>query len=84
MRQFLFNHAEIDNTQTLIVNFDRFGDSSLDFFVYAFTKTTQWVRYHEIKHELLMQIYAIIEEHGAEVAFPTRTLHLQQQERADA
>jgi MscS family membrane protein len=35
------------------------------------------VKFHEIKHEILLKIAEIIEEHGAEIAFPTRTLHLQ-------
>ena len=42
-------HPDIDSTKTLIVNFNRFGNSSLDFFVYTFTKTTDWVLFHEIR-----------------------------------
>lgn len=74
VREFLRTHDEIDSEQTLIVNFNAFNHSALDFFVYTFTKTTQWVRYHEIKHEVLLDIYAIIRKHGGEVAFPTTTL----------
>jgi MscS family membrane protein len=44
--------------------------------VYTFTKTTQWVRFHEVKQDVLLKISDIIEGYGAEVAFPTRTLHL--------
>ncbi|MEJ2592157.1 MAG: mechanosensitive ion channel family protein [Candidatus Thiodiazotropha sp.] len=69
-------HPEIDDGQTLIVNFNQFGPSSLDFFVYTFTHTTNWVRFHEIKHEVLLKIYDIIVGYGAEVAFPTSTVHL--------
>lgn len=69
-------HQEIDSSQTMIVNFNKFGPSSLDFFVYTFTHTTNWVRYHEIKHEVLLKIYDIIVGYGAEVAFPTSTLHM--------
>jgi MscS family membrane protein len=60
----------------MIVNFNQFGASSIDFFVYTFTKTTQWVRYHEIKHDVLLKISDIIADHGAEIAFPTSTLHV--------
>ena len=35
-------HPEIDTAQTLMVNFTTFAPSSLDFFVYTFTKTTDW------------------------------------------
>lgn len=71
-------HPEIDTTQTLIVNFNQFAASSLDFFIYTFTKTTQWVRYHEVKQDVLLQVAEIIASHGAEIAFPTRTLHVEQ------
>ena len=76
VKEMLENHPEIDTGQTLMVNFNAFGPSSVDFFVYTFTKTTVWTRYHEIKQDVLLKIAAIIEKHGAEIAFPTRTLHL--------
>ncbi len=76
VRAMLVAHPEIDTTQTMIVNFNQFGASSIDFFVYTFTKTTHWVRYHEIKHDVLLKISDIIADHGAEIAFPTSTLHV--------
>ncbi len=83
VKRMLIEHPEIDDRQTLIVNFNSFGPSSLDFFVYTFTHTTNWVRYHEIKHEVLLKINAIIEEHGAEIAFPTSTVHVPEGIRFD-
>lgn len=76
VRQMLENHEEIDVEQTIIVNFNQFSASSLDFFVYAFTRTTNWIRYHNVKQDVLLAINEIIESHGAQIAFPTRTLHL--------
>jgi MscS family membrane protein len=76
VRAMLEAHPEIDTTQTLIVNFNQFAASSIDFFVYTFTKTTQWIRYHEVKHDVLLQIAGIIASHGAEIAYPTSTLHV--------
>ena len=70
-------HPEIDSNTTLIVNFNGFGASSLDFFIYTFTKTIQWTHYHEVKQDVLLKIAAIIERQGAEIAFPTRTLHIE-------
>ena len=58
------------------MNFLAFNASSLDIMVYTFTKTTEWVRFHEVKEDVLLKISDIIEGYGAEVAFPTRTLHL--------
>ena len=71
-------HPGIDTTQTLIVNFNQFGASSLDIMIYTFTRTTAWVEYHKVKQDVLLRIGEIIARHGAEIAFPTRTLHLQQ------
>ncbi len=67
-------HGEIDSSQTMIVNFNYFAPSSLDFFVYTFTKTTNWVRFHEIKQDVLLRIVDVIHSHGADIAFPTTTL----------
>ncbi|RLQ23264.1 mechanosensitive ion channel family protein [Seongchinamella sediminis] len=78
VKSMLQDHEEIDLSRTLIVNFVAFGPSSLDFFVYTFTKTTNWVRYHEIKQDVMLKIHDIIEANDAEVAFPTRTLHVEQ------
>ncbi len=75
VKQMLQSHPGIDTRQTLIVNFNAFAASSLDFFVYALTKTTDWIEYHRIKEEVLLTIEKIIREHGAEIAFPTSTLH---------
>ncbi len=76
VKAMLVAHPEIDTSTTLIVNFNRFGSSSLDFFVYTFTKTVEWIRFHEIKQDVLLKILEVIESHGAECAFPTSTLHI--------
>ena len=69
-------HPDIATDQTLIVNFDRFGASALDFFIYTFTKTTDWLEYHAIKERVLLEVADIIVRNGAEIAFPTTTVHL--------
>ena len=76
VREMLLQHDEIDETQTLMVNLNSFGPSSLDFFIYTFTKTTVWTKFHTVKEDVLLQICNIIAKHGAEVAFPTSTLHV--------
>lgn len=69
-------HPDVDANNTLIVNFNAFASSSLDFFVYCFTHTTEWIKYHEIKQDVLLKILQIIAENEAECAFPTSTLHI--------
>jgi MscS family membrane protein len=72
----LRGHPDIDDSQTLIVNFNSFAPSSLDFFIYTFTHTTNWVEYHRVKQDVLLKITDIIAEQGAEIAFPTSTVHI--------
>jgi MscS family membrane protein len=76
VKAMLQNHPEIDTTQTLIVNFNSFNASSLDFFIYTFTRTTNWIHYHEVKQDVLLKVAGIIARHGAQIAFPTRTVHI--------
>ncbi len=78
VKQMLLDHTDIDSRRTLIVNFNNFGSSSLDFFVYTFTKTTDWILFHEIKQDVMLRILKIIEAQGAECAYPTSTIHLAQ------
>ncbi len=76
VKKMLEGHDEIDTSQTLIVNFNRFASSSLDFFIYALTKTTNWIKFHEVKLDILLKIINIIVKHGAECAFPASTIHV--------
>jgi MscS family membrane protein len=74
VREMLVNHEQIDKSQTLIVNFNKYASSSLEFFVYTFTRTTNWVTFHEIKQDVLLKIIDIVHARGADFAFPTTTL----------
>jgi MscS family membrane protein len=47
--------------------------------VYSFTKTVNWVEYHNVKQDVLLKIDKIIADNGAEVASPTSTLHIPDQ-----
>lgn len=76
IRSMLETHPEIDESQTLIVNFNAYGPSSLDLMVYTFTHTRVWIEYHHVKQDVLLKIGEIIAAHGAEIAFPTQTLHI--------
>lgn len=76
IRSYLRGSEDIDTTRTLMVNFNQFGASSLDFFIYCFTRTVVWTEYHAVKEKVLLRISGIIGEHGGEIAFPTRTLHV--------
>ena len=72
----LCEHPEIDTDQIMIVNFNAFSASSVDFIIYTFTKTAEWVRFHQVKQDVLLKVAQIIEANQAEIAFPTSTVHI--------
>ena len=76
VKAMLRQHAAIDADKTMMVNFNKFGASSLDFFLYCFTHTSRWVEFHEVKQDVMLQIAEIIQANHAEIAFPTSTIHL--------
>ena len=74
VKAMLQSHEAIDASHTLIVNFVSYSASSLDFFIYTFTKTTNWIEFHEIKQDVMLKIIDIVHKHDADFAFPTRTI----------
>jgi len=74
VREMLETHPDIAADQTLMVNFNRYASSSLEFFIFAFTKTTNWVEFHRVKQDVLLKVADIVLEEGAEFAFPTTTI----------
>ncbi|MGB2078981.1 MAG: mechanosensitive ion channel family protein, partial [Vibrio sp.] len=83
IKAMLREHDDIDSNQTIIVSFNSFGPSSLDFMLYTFTRTVDWVKYQEVKQDVLLKVLEIIHQHGADVAFPTQTLHVNSQPQAN-
>ena len=73
----LREHKDIDQSESLRVYFNYFNASSLDFNVYAFTKTTSKDEYQRVKQQILLNVADIIANHNAEIAYPTQTLHIQ-------
>ena len=76
IEEMLIKHADIDETEGLVVSLNEFSDSSVNIKVYAFTKHKDMAGYQIVKQDTLLKINQIIEAQGAEIAFPTRTLHL--------
>jgi small-conductance mechanosensitive channel len=81
IKKMLSSHQDIDQTQTTLVNLvdgntdgGCYGDYSINFMVYTYTKTTNWVEFQNIQDEIMLKIGEIIESIGAEIAFPTSTL----------
>jgi MscS family membrane protein len=77
IRAMLSAHPNIDIAQILVVAFNRFAESSVDITLQAFTQTAVLDEFHKIKQDVLLKVSEIVLKHGADFAFPTRTLHMQ-------
>lgn len=84
IEKMLKTHPEIDQNQFLFVHFVEFGPYSLDINIYTFTKTTKWAKFRTIQQDVLLKVANIIEECGAEIAFPTNTVHLHPAEQGSS
>ena len=68
---------------TLLVHVDSYGDSSINILIYAFSKTTNWSSWLEVKEDIMMRIWEILEKNSLEMAFPTQTIHLKNDTKGD-
>lgn len=76
IRAMLHLNEHIDLSQSLLVYFNDFADSSLNIMVYCFTKTTRWAEWLAIQQDIYLKIIDIVHKHGADFAFPSRTVYL--------
>jgi MscS family membrane protein len=78
IREILRSHAGVDQGYWLVY-FTDFGTSSLDIFVYYFSKSKVWAEYLEVRQDVNLLIMKKIEELGLEIAFPTQTVYLKKE-----
>ena len=72
---------EIIESKDELVDFDRahfkeFGDSSLNFEIVYYINSAEYAVYMDIQQDYNFQIYEKFEEMGVDIAFPTRTLYI--------
>lgn len=72
----LKQHADIDISQPLYVNLSELGASSLNILVNVYTKTIDWSVFYATQQDVLLKIITIVNQHGAECAFPTQTIQI--------
>lgn len=68
---------QVGNKDTLIVQMDSFGPSSINILVYCFTKTVDWMEWLRIKEEIMYKIMEILETNRLEFAFPSQSIYLE-------
>ena len=76
IRSLLENHPDVDHDLIVAVGLEEFADSSLNLKVLAFTPSTDFQKFRLFKQDVMLQISVILSKHGADIAFPTRTLHV--------
>jgi MscS family membrane protein len=79
IRSMLEQHPAI-NQEFMLVNFTDFSPSALDILIYCFTTTTDWAEYLNAREDVCLKIMEILAELGMEVAFPSHSVYLHQQD----
>ncbi|MDQ7047939.1 MAG: mechanosensitive ion channel family protein [Sulfurovum sp.] len=78
IKYMLHNHKDISQKETLLVNFNSFGDSALNIFIYTFTSTSNWEKYLSIRENIHLEIMKIVEDNGSSFAFPSQSIYVEQ------
>jgi len=81
VRSMLLSHPGIAKDQTMLVNFDNFGDSAKELFIYTFTNTAVWREYLDIKEDIFYKIEEIVKKHGSDFAFPSHSIYIEKLEQ---
>ena len=78
-RKLLKKHPALDQSFHF-VHFVEFGASSLDVQFYCFTTTTVWLEWLQARESLMLQIMELVARLGLEMAFPTQTVYLRDED----
>lgn len=78
IKYMLHNHEGISHKETLLVNFESFGDSALNIFIYTFTATANWAKYLDIREDVHLNIMKIVEDNHSSFAFPSQSIYIEE------
>jgi len=78
IKYMLHNHEHISQKETLLVNFESFGDSALNVFIYTFTSTSNWGKYLNIREDIHFKIMKIVESNNSSFAFPSQSIYIEE------
>jgi MscS family membrane protein len=76
VRALLFSHEGIDSQLPIYVFVKTFAASSIELEIKAYTVSARYEEFMEVKQNILLQIYAIVEKREAALAFPSLSVHL--------
>ncbi len=83
IRDMLQAHALVQ-MDSVTVQFVEFNASSLDLMIICYMETPAWGDFQAAKQDINLKIINILDERGVGVAFPSRTVYLDQVERTAA
>lgn len=79
----MLQNNENIHQETIHIYFSDFAASSLNIFCYYFTKSTNWGEFMRVREETYLEIMKIVENNGSGFAFPTQTLHIEQNNKVE-
>lgn len=62
--------------RNLMVYIDEYGASSINIFIYCFSRSPDWEDWLEVKEDVIIKINKLVKENNCDFAFPTQTLFL--------
>ncbi len=77
IREMLQTHEKVQ-PDSVIVQFVEFNASSLDLMVICFLEVPDWGDFQAAKQDINLKIMHILDERGVSIAFPSRTVYLEQ------
>lgn len=81
IRDLLKKNQEIDRREPIHVFFKTFAPYSANIEVQAYTISTRYEKFMQIKQEILLEIQALMLRSGVEMPFPTMSVAIQQPDR---
>jgi MscS family membrane protein len=79
IRTYIKESREIDQDQSNFAHLEDFADSSVDILVRVYSKTVDDKEFRVFQEKVLFDVYKIIRENGAEMAFPTSIVYLKKE-----
>jgi MscS family membrane protein len=82
IRELLISHPKVESS-TARARLIGFGPSSIDLEVFAYILSTTYPEFLAIQEDLLFRIMGLIEDSGTSFAFPSQTMYVRKDERAE-
>lgn len=76
IRLMLTQNLHVDQCEDVLVHLVNFGPSSLDINIYCFSRVTRHADWRDVQQDILYSVIKILNENGAEIAYPTVTTHI--------